>query len=294
MLRTMFQNCANLLILMDKAGHIIEANNTLLAATGYSKDELIGHHLMSSNMWSSSASSKKRIRNRLAKATQGKFVRDEIEILCADSRTTTVDFSLKPVVDQSGAVDIIVLEAREINSYKRQERRLYQLAHYDHLTQLPNRILFNDRLAQTIRGAKRFNRVMAVLFVDIDDFKYINDKYGHDAGDNILLMIASKIRRCLREVDTVSRLGGDEFAVILTEIKDIETTVETAQRIIDAVAKPMLYEGAEMKVTASVGIALYPEDATNVSELLSHADMAMYQAKQQGKNHYMFYREMPH
>lgn len=294
MLHTMFKHCANMLMMMDKTGAIFDVNDALLTTTGFSKEELVGRNLVSVDMWTSDSRTQKKIRSRLLKATSGIFIRDEIGISCVNNKITIVDFSLKPILDDNGNVEYILFEAREINMYKRNERKLYQLAHYDHLTQLPNRILFNDRLAQSIRGAKRFNRVIAVLFIDIDNFKMINDNFGHDAGDNILQVTASKIRQCLREIDTVSRLGGDEFAVILSEVKNNDTTIETAKRIIEAVSSPIVHDEIEMNITASIGIALYPDDATNISELLSHADAAMYEAKQKGKNNYFFYREMKH
>lgn len=294
MLHTLFKQCANMLLIMDRTGLIIDVNDTLLEMTGYAKEELVGRNLVSTNMWSSDPRTQKKIRNRLIKATNGLFVRDEIGISCSDRKISIVDFSIKPITDDKGVVEFILFEAREINMYKRNERKLYQLAHFDHLTQLPNRVLFNDRLAQSIRGAKRFNRVMAVLFIDIDNFKEINDTHGHEAGDAILQVTASKIRRCIREIDTVSRLGGDEFAVILSEVKSQDTTIDTARRIIDVVSRPVVYNDAEITITVSIGIALFPEDASSVSGLLSLADSAMYQAKQAGKNNYVFYRELEH
>lgn len=173
------------------------------------------------------------------------------------------------------------------------EDKLYHKAHFDALTNLPNRVLFHERLYQSLQRANRNDTLVALLFVDLDAFKELNDTMGHSAGDEFLIEIAHRLETCTREVDTVARMGGDEFTIILPDLPDdnmVFNNVENvAQKILDAVATPYLICGKKVSVTVSIGIAIYPKDCDNVADLLKHADVAMYQAKNQGKMTYVFY-----
>lgn len=173
------------------------------------------------------------------------------------------------------------------------EDKLYHKAHFDALTNLPNRVLFHERLYQSLQRANRNELLVALLFVDLDAFKELNDTLGHSAGDEFLIEIAHRLENCTREVDTVARLGGDEFTVILPDLPNddqLYNNVEAvAQKILDAVAAPFLISDKSVRVTVSIGIAIYPKDCDNVADLLKHADSAMYQAKNQGKKSYEFY-----
>ncbi|UZE84395.1 putative bifunctional diguanylate cyclase/phosphodiesterase [Pseudomonas viciae] len=169
--------------------------------------------------------------------------------------------------------------------------RVEYLAYHDGLTSLPNRSLFSKMLAQSIREASRYDRQLAVLFLDLDRFKQINDTLGHDAGDQLLQAVALRLRACLRASDTVARLGGDEFVILLPELSEDSYVAVTAQKVLSTIARPFNLHGQEFRVTASVGISVFPRDGLDEQTLKKNADSAMYQAKQQGKNNFQFYSE---
>ncbi|HYD79039.1 MAG TPA: diguanylate cyclase [Paucimonas sp.] len=182
---------------------------------------------------------------------------------------------------------------QEIQERRVIEEQVRHLANHDALTDLPNRRLLEDRLAQALAGAKRNGGQVAVLFIDLDYFKPINDSHGHRIGDLMLQAIAKRLRGLLREVDTVARVGGDEFIVVLPDIHSPEAAGETAQRILDAMIYPYTIEGNQLSVTPSMGISLYPGDGTEVTALLDRADEAMYHAKQAGRQNFQYYCKIP-
>ena len=169
------------------------------------------------------------------------------------------------------------------------ENDLRFVATHDTLTALPNRTMFGERLSQALAQARRYNRRLAVLFVDLDGFKEVNDTNGHDVGDVLLKEIAARLRACLREGDVIGRMGGDEFVVLIEEYGDDDRLAMIGQKILDTVARPVLVRGTECRVTSSVGISAYPKDGKDTQTLLRNADNAMYRAKELGKNRYVFY-----
>lgn len=180
---------------------------------------------------------------------------------------------------------------RENEAHLTHARRVEYLAYHDGLTALPNRGLFNKLLSQAISQARRYHRQLAVAFIDLDRFKQINDTLGHEAGDELLKEVANRLKACVRNSDTVARLGGDEFVVLLTELADEHYAATVAQKIITSVAKPFSLLGQEFRVTASIGISSYPKDGPDEQTLTKNADIAMYQAKEDGKNNFQFYSE---
>ena len=161
--------------------------------------------------------------------------------------------------------------------------RLYRQAHFDALTQLPNRLLFRDRLAQSVAAALSANSAGALLYIDLDHFKKINDAHGHAAGDHLLSIVAQRLRACVKDGDTVARLAGDEFTVILSQVTAPQAAMAVAQRILESLQMPVTMSGAEHQVYASVGVSVFPQDGTGIDELLRNADMAMYRAKDRGR-----------
>lgn len=168
---------------------------------------------------------------------------------------------------------------------------LQQLAHFDNLTRLPNRVLFYDRLTQALLQAARLEQNVAILFVDLDHFKDINDTLGHRIGDLLLMEVAKRLQEIVRACDTVARMGGDEFTLCLQNMEDPDNATLVAQKIVTNLARPYLIEGEEIFVTASVGITLFPADGLSVDELLKNADTAMYHVKDNGKNMFQFYSQ---
>ncbi len=178
---------------------------------------------------------------------------------------------------------------RDITERKQTEERLSYLANYDALTELPNRVLCLDRLEQALTRAPWHQRLVAVLFCDLDRFKIVNDTLGHNVGDHLLKTVASRFSACLRSGDTVARLGGDEFVVLLTDLAKADDISKVAQMIIERISEPLLLGGHEIFVTASIGISVFPDDGRDSNTLLKNADIAMYRAKKKGKNNYQMY-----
>jgi diguanylate cyclase (GGDEF)-like protein len=189
------------------------------------------------------------------------------------------------------SVELARARERESEAKVQHARRVEYLAYHDGLTALPNRSLFNKLLGQAIRQAQRNEGQLAVAFIDLDRFKQINDTLGHEAGDALLKEVASRLKACLRDSDTVARLGGDEFVVLLTQLHEDRSAATVAQKIITAIAKPFMLLGQEFRVTASIGISIYPADGGDEQTLTKNADIAMYQAKEDGKNTFQFYSE---
>jgi diguanylate cyclase (GGDEF)-like protein len=194
---------------------------------------------------------------------------------------------------QKGRIDSQVLERciRYAIERKQSERKLARLAHYDPLTNVPNRILFRDRLGRAVERAKRGQQTVALFFVDLDGFKQINDTMGHDAGDALIRAVAERLAACVRKSDSVARIGGDEFTLILEDISTTGDIVNVARKVIEVISKPVPFGSQQLFVGASIGIAVYPEGGEDIDTLLKHADMAMYQAKGLRGSAYRFYTE---
>ena len=186
--------------------------------------------------------------------------------------------------DRAGRCEYDISVVEDISSRKGAEERIQYLATHDGLTGLPNRVMFTQLLGLSIETARRYDRKLAVLFIDLDRFKVINDTLGHEAGDVLLREIAARLRECLRASDVVARLGGDEFVVLLQEINDPAQAAAVARNILNVVMKPVVILGQECRVTASVGICLHPDDGQDDQSIMKNADMAMYLAKEEGKN----------
>lgn len=176
----------------------------------------------------------------------------------------------------------------EYNEIKTSEKISRHLSLHDPLTGLPNRLAFNDRLAWAISYAQRNGDKLAVMFLDMDGFKSVNDRYGHEIGDKVLIEAAQRLKKCVRNTDTAARLGGDEFSVVLTQLKDEADAAVVAQKIVRAFEKPFDLNGESKTLSISVGISLYPRDGREPSDLLRNADMAMYRVKVNGKNAFAF------
>ena len=182
--------------------------------------------------------------------------------------------------------------ARDVTEKKRAQETIHHQAYHDGLTGLPNRLLFRDRLNLSIIQAKRAGHMLAVMFIDLDRFKSINDTLGHAAGDYLLQSVAARLTKCLRESDTVARLGGDEFTLLLPQIADRHAAENAARKVLAALNQPFRIDQQNYSTSASIGIAVYPDDGDTLEALMQNSDVAMYDVKAQGRNNYAFFSEI--
>ncbi|MEE9488021.1 MAG: diguanylate cyclase, partial [Candidatus Brocadiales bacterium] len=202
--------------------------------------------------------------------------------------------SISPIRAPEGASIGFVKVAEDITEHKRVEETIHQMAYYDPVTGLPNRTLFNDRLGVAITQAHRRKEKLAVMFLDLDHFKVINDTLGHGVGDQLLKAVGERLKRCLREGDTVARQGGDEFTILLPGVKHEEDAFNVARKVLETIKEPFLISNHELNITTSIGIVLYPDDGGDAESLLRNADAAMYHAKEQGRDNYQRYTKTLH
>jgi diguanylate cyclase (GGDEF)-like protein/PAS domain S-box-containing protein len=214
-------------------------------------------------------------------AHNGKFHNETFE--------TPFEDSAAPIHNRQGEVTGAVMVFRDMGTSRALSHRMFHLAQHDSLTDLPNRVLLHDRLNHAISLAHRRRKQMAVLFLDVDRFKHVNDTLGHVIGDRLLQSVAQRLLSCVRRSDTVSRQGGDEFVILLSEINQAQDAAVGAEKMLQALEAPHRIDQHELRVTGSIGIVVYPDDGTEADELLKHADFAMYHAKDQGRNNYQFF-----
>ncbi|HCZ16061.1 MAG TPA: diguanylate cyclase, partial [Candidatus Accumulibacter sp.] len=201
--------------------------------------------------------------------------------------------TISPVTDGNGRIQHFVAIKQDISERKANEERVQHLAHHDQLTDLPNRSLLSDRLFQALAQARRDRGTVALMFLDLDSFKPVNDTLGHDIGDLLLKEVALRLQNCVpRESDTVARLGGDEFVILLAQIEKAADAVVVAGKLLAALERPFLIGPHRISISGSIGIAVYPQHGDEVNQLLKNADIAMYHAKKAGRNCYRFFREV--
>ncbi|HUE10590.1 MAG TPA: EAL domain-containing protein [Steroidobacteraceae bacterium] len=207
-----------------------------------------------------------------------------------DGVETAIEDSAAPIHNRRGQVTGAVMVFHDVSRARAQSAKMAHLAQHDSLTDLPNRSLLNDRLDRAIALAHRHNKILALLYLDLDRFKHINDSLGHAVGDRLLQSVANRLRDCIRASDTVSRQGGDEFIILLSELVHVQDAAVCAEKILQSVRAPYFVDVHELNVTASIGIVVYPTDGIESEALLQNADFAMYEAKNRGRNNFQFYR----
>jgi diguanylate cyclase (GGDEF)-like protein len=212
-----------------------------------------------------------------------------------DGQEKVFDFIKLPLFNDDGSRRGLVVIGRDVTERKMAAARIRHLAHHDSLTGLPNRVLFHERIRDALAQARRHGRMMALLLLDLDKFKEVNDTLGHHVGDLLLRAVAKRLNRCVRETDTVARLGGDEFAVLLTNLKEIDGASTVAETIIQSIAEPFGLDDNEVMCGVSVGVTIFPNDGPDAETLLKNADLALYRSKNDGRGRYHFYiAEMNH
>ncbi len=280
------EHIADSVVITNRRGDIEYVNPAFELTTGYSKQEVIGKN---PNIVNSGKHDKAFYKVLWDTILSGKNYRDVFINRKKDGNLYYEEKTIVPLKDEEGNITSFVATGKDITERLRAEERLLYMAHHDILTDLPNRALFIDRLSQAILRAHRSNHGIAVLFLDLDRFKVINETLGHDLGDRLLQDLAERLRSCLREADTIARLGGDEFAVLLEDITDVTDTSSIAIQVRDVLSNPFMVDGRELFITASVGISIFPDDGQDAHTLLKNADTAMHRAKESGRDTHQLY-----
>jgi len=275
------------IVITDTTGTIVDVNDAFSRITGYGRQEVLGQNP-----------------RLLGSGLQGKDFYDTMwrELLTKghwygeiwnrrkSGQVYAEMLTITTVCDESGQAQNYVAVFSDITALKEHETELNHMAHYDVLTGLPNRVLLADRLQQGMLQAERHGRLLAVVFLDLDGFKLVNDRYGHEAGDQLLMSVSRNMKKSLREGDTLARLGGDEFVAVLADLDNTAVSVPMLARLLEAASQPTLFGGLELKVSASMGVTFFPQDAeVEADQLLRQADQAMYQAKLAGKNRFQVF-----
>jgi len=279
-------------ISLDLQGYITSWNRGSEVLFGYHADEMIGKHFSLLCLEDECVFYQESI-NALMKQREYKT---EIRLKKQSGKPLYVELTLSLLKDEQGENVGIVSYAHDITDRKEAEARLleqkkilFYQAHHDALTRLPNRVLFFDRLEQSIRKTERMDSGFALFFIDLDRFKHINDSLGHGIGDRVLRVAAKRIEETIRYEDTLARLSGDEFTVIMEDLQHPEDASLLAEKILNILQKPMYIDEYTLYISGSIGISLYPQDATDAESLLKYADTAMYKAKENGRNTFQFY-----
>ena len=267
-------------IAIHEKGVILECNNSLCKLFDYTYEELIGMNGLN-------LISKKSLSYVLDKINNAYEEPYEAFACKKDGKEFPIRIESSEIIYKGK--NTRVTEFNDITKEKRMQEELKRLAHYDSLTNLPNRALFADRLQQALIHSKRHNTYVSVVYIDIDGFKEINDTYGHEVGDKLLIGISRNMKSALREEDTIARFGGDEFVATIVDLKKQEDCYNTLKRLLQAASRIVIIDGIKLQVSASVGVSMYPLDSENKDMLLRYADLAMYKAKQNGKNRYHIY-----
>lgn len=289
---SVYSHAREAIVITDAQGLMVDVNAAFTRITGYTRDQALGQplallssgrqgHMPHEGMW-------------LALCEQG-YWEGEVWMRRRSGEVFAVLESASAVRDPQGTIAHFVAMFSDITAQKQNQRRLERIAHYDALTDLPNRVLFSDRLQQSMASALRHQRPMALVFMDLDGFKAVNDLYGHAAGDQLLVSLAARMRQLVREGDTVARLGGDEFVAVLVDLASVAAALSLLERLLQVVSTPVPWgDGPGLQVSASLGVAFYPDaNIPTPQALMELADTAMYRAKMAGKNRYALATPVP-
>jgi len=283
----LFQTIIDSVILTNPKGLILNFNPETQRLLGYNQEELVGEPL--ERVFFSDSQSNNANISELLNTCPIRGV--EASIISKNGVKIPIILSISECRDNYDTRIGFVLASKDVTEYKNAEEKIQYLATHDSLTGLPNRLMFTQLLNRSIQSAKRHKQQLAVFFIDLDRFKIINDTKGHDAGDQLLQEIAIRYKQSLRALDVVSRQGGDEFVILIEDVHKLSDLERVATNILANTFKPIVLLGDECRVTASIGISLYPQDGESAQLLMKHADMAMYCAKEEGKNNFQFYSE---
>jgi diguanylate cyclase (GGDEF)-like protein/PAS domain S-box-containing protein len=283
---TIFDNASENIVVTDSNNCFITVNPAFTKTTGYTLEEVVGKSpkILKSGKQSSEFYSKMWKEINLVGQWDGE--------LCNKRKNGELYIewlSIKVIYNHDGTVKMYVATFSDITEKKKADEIIWKQANYDSLTNLPNRRLFDDRLKHEIKIAHRSKKLLALLFIDLDYFKHVNDNHGHEIGDMLLISVAERISETLRATDTVARIGGDEFAAILPQMENENDIGKVAKLIIKKLSIPFELSGININISASVGISIYPKNAFGAKDLLKFADKAMYKAKKEGRARISFF-----
>jgi diguanylate cyclase (GGDEF)-like protein/PAS domain S-box-containing protein len=301
MYRYLVDSSPDIIYTLNQDSHFTFVNDRTCQLLGYTREELIGQHYSKLVYEGDLERAHYVFNERRADDRASRNV--ELRVKCGGHRNKARRFNADVMTISLNATGMHIPGrrtrhaafmgtygvARDVTERKQAEELIYHQAYHDPLTDLPNRILFKDRLGLAMIHAKRKSSELAVMFIDLDRFKLVNDTLGHVKGDDLLQQVATRLKECLRESDTLARLGGDEFTVVLPDLRNPGDAHITAAKVLERLHRPFDLDGHEVHISASIGIAMYPRDGESIDELLRNADIAMYQVKEQGKNGSMFY-----
>ena len=283
---SVFDNSQEAIVITDAHNVIIDVNPAFTFITGYLRDEVLGRN---PKFLSSGRQDQSFYADMWKSLQEAKVWRGEIWNRRKNGEVYAELLSISAICDEAGEVQRHVGVFSDITYFKDHEEELSMVANYDALTGVPNRRLLADRLKQAIALAQRGGKMLAICYLDLDGFKEVNDQYGHETGDRLLVDVARRLQNVLRAGDTLARLGGDEFVVLFNDLAEESECFQVLDRIMQNIALPMEHAGQQIAVSASIGVTFYPADNEDGDTLLRHADQAMYIAKQTGKNRYHIY-----
>jgi diguanylate cyclase (GGDEF)-like protein/PAS domain S-box-containing protein len=280
---SVFDNAHEGIVVTDPEGIIVEVNATFSELTGYAREEAVGKR---SDLLKSGHHNAEFYQDMWKTIADTGFWRGEIWNRKKNGEIIVEILTISAVKTKSGELTHYVGIFSDITPLKEHQQRLEQLAHFDALTQLPNRMLLSDRLQHAMAQAERSKQLLAICYLDLDGFKPVNDQYGHSVGDRLLVEVAQRLRQCVRAGDTAARLGGDEFVLIFSSLTSANECERAVTRVLNTLSTPIHISGHNLQLSASIGVTLFPHDGADADTLLRHADQAMYQAKQAGRNRY--------
>lgn len=284
---TLLSSTPDLAAILDPQGKFTYVNKAMAEALKLPPGEIVGKNLF--DLGSPNAAL---VQGQMQQVIDSKKVyRAEITSRLPEGKEVTYEYYFFPVADEEGEVEAVAGIGRDITERKLSVDKLSRRANYDALTGLPNRSLFLEQLRREVNRAMRNGLQLALFFIDLDTFKEVNDRLGHDAGDELLLQSAQRISACVRNTDTAARLGGDEFTVMLTEVKRNSHVERVARKILDELARPFSILGKEVHISGSIGVTLFPQDAATPDDLMRNADQSMYVAKEEGGNRYRYFTQ---
>jgi diguanylate cyclase (GGDEF)-like protein/PAS domain S-box-containing protein len=284
--RALYHDTPSMYLMINPDGIVRLINRFGLTQLGYSAEELVGQSVL--NLFHAGDQPVAAAHMKQCAANPEQVFHWELRKIRKDGHAIWVKETARAVYEPDGSM-VLLIVCEDITERKRAEERIHYLAHHDALTGLPNRVLMEDRVDQSIAQAQRMHALVAMLFLDLDGFKHINDSLSHQTGDKLLRAVAARLQDCLRKGDSIARLGGDEFVLILPGLADSQSAAQVARKVLDALDNDFNINGQHLHISGSIGISMYPSDGANTESLLRAADTAMYHAKAKGRGNYQFF-----